>query len=74
MVTFDFALETAMQLPPVERVDLIEILKKRQSQEWRKDTAVYYQDFKKQIVSENIIPLSANEAINELHNYLDSSD
>jgi hypothetical protein len=74
MVTLDFALETAMQLPPVEREDLIEILKKRQSQEWRKETAVYYQDFKIQIVAENIQPLSADEALTELHNYLENPD
>ena len=38
MVTLDFALEAVMQLPQEEREDLLEILKKRQCHDWRKDT------------------------------------
>jgi hypothetical protein len=35
MVTFEYALDTVMQLPQFEREDLIEILKRRQIYEWR---------------------------------------
>ncbi|MBM2813474.1 MAG: hypothetical protein HW421_236 [Ignavibacteria bacterium] len=74
MVTFDFALDTVMQLPQVEREELIEILKKRQSQEWRKDTADYYQELKEVLKSGNITPVAVNDALMELHNYVNSPD
>jgi hypothetical protein len=70
MVTFDFALDTVMQLPKVDRENLIEIINKRRSQDWRKETAEYYHDLKYEIDIENIKPISADEAINDLHNYI----
>lgn len=74
MVTLDFALDTVMQLPQVEREDLIEILKKRQSQEWRKEIAEYYHDLKKEINSGSLKPISAAEAITELHNFVNTPE
>jgi hypothetical protein len=74
MVTFDFALDTVMQLPQVEREDLIEIVRKRQTEEWRKDTADYYKELKKDLNNGNIKPLSATNTINELHNFINSNE
>lgn len=70
MVTLDFALDTVMQLPQVEREDLLEVLKKRQSQEWRKDTALYYQELKESISNGDLKPVTAKEAIAELHDFI----
>lgn len=67
MVTLDFALETVMQLPIEEREDLLEILKKRQSHDWRKETADYYYELKKEINDGKIKSVSVDEALKELH-------
>jgi hypothetical protein len=69
MVTLDFALETVMQLPQIERDYLIEILKKRQSQEWRKETAEYYHDIRKDIYNDTLKPMSVQDVIADLHDY-----
>jgi len=74
MVIFDFALDTVMQLPQVERDDLIEILKKRQSQNWRVETAKYYKELIKDIDNGKLKPVSAKEAIADLHNFVNSPD
>ncbi len=74
MMTLNSALDTVMQLEPEERNDLIEILQKRQSQEWRKGTADYYYDLKQAFTDGKVKPLSVNEALDELHNYLNTPD
>ncbi len=74
MVTFDYALDTVMQLPQEEQENLIEIVKKRLSDEWRKETANYYQEIKQSIVIGDLKPISAKEAIEELHSCLTTSD
>jgi len=74
MVTFEYALDTVMQLPQVEREDLIEILKRRQIDEWRRETANYYHELKEEIIKGNLKPMTADEAIKELHDYLDSEE
>jgi len=70
----EFALDTVMQLPQVERDDLIEILKKRQSQEWRKETADYYNELKKELEAGYYTPVDVKTAIAELHEYSEQTD
>ena len=70
MNSLDFALDTAMQLSQNEREELINILQKRQSLEWRKETAEYYHELKRNINKGDLKPQSIAESINELHNYL----
>ncbi len=74
MVTFDYALDTVMQLPQEEQENLIEIVKKRLSDEWRKETANYYHDIKLSIANGDLKPTMAKEAIEELHSCLTISD
>jgi hypothetical protein len=74
MVTLDYAIDTVMQLPPAEREDLIDIIKKRFSQDWRKETAEFYQEIKKDIEQGNIKPVNVKEAIEDLHNYVNNPE
>jgi hypothetical protein len=74
MVTLEQALETAMNLPPTELDDFISILTKRRSQEWRKDTAFYHKELKKDIKDGKLKSQDAEKAIEELHNYLESEN
>ncbi len=74
MVTFDYALDTVMQLPQEEQENLIEIVKKRLSDEWRKETANYHQEVRQSIDNGDLKPISAKEAIEELHDCLSVSD
>ncbi len=74
MVTFEFALDTVMQLPQFEREDLIEIIRKRQIEQWRQETANYYNELKEEIKKGNLKSMTADEAIKELHDYLDSEE
>jgi hypothetical protein len=74
MVTFDFVLDTVMQLPQEEQEDLIKILKKRKSHEWRRETAAYYNELKEEIDFGNIKSVSIKDAIADLHNYVNVKD
>ncbi len=74
MVTFHFALDTVMQLKVEEREDLIEILNKRKALEWRKETADYYKEVKKEIKEGMYQGKTSNEVISELHDYLKYND
>jgi len=73
MVTFEFALDTIMSLDKNEQEDIIEIIQKRRSQEWRQETADYYRKYKKYIVDKSINPVSVEEAIDDLHKYLQNN-
>jgi hypothetical protein len=70
MVTFDFALDTIMQLSEVEREDLIEIVRKRKTEAWRKETAIYYNQLKEEIEIGLIKPVDAVDAVSELHEFM----
>ena len=72
MVTFEFALDTLMKLPYEEQEDVINIVKKRRSQEWRADTAKYYIEYKKSLKNGLLKPITVKEAIIDLHNYLET--
>jgi hypothetical protein len=74
MVSIDYALDVVMQLPEEERSYLLDVLQKRQAQNWRIDTVKDYQSFLKEIDKDNIKQMSAKKAIQELHEYLDSPD
>jgi hypothetical protein len=68
MITLDNALEIAMELPTEELDDFIDILQKRRSQNWRKNTAEYYKLLKSDINKGNIDSIDVHQAIDELHN------
>lgn len=74
MVTFENALEMVMELPFEERNSLIELIRKRQSQQWRKDTVDYYHSIKNDITSGNLKSINVVQALDELNNYLESSE
>ncbi len=72
MVTFEFALDTLMKLPYEEQEDVINIVKKRRSQEWRTDTAKYYIESKKLLKNGLLKPVTVEEVIIDLHHYLEN--
>jgi len=72
MTTFENALETAMELQPSELDDFISILSKRRSQNWRRDTAEYYHSIKDELNEGNLNPLIVEDALDELHSYVNS--
>ena len=74
MINFDFALDTGMKLHFAERDELIDIVRRRQSEEWRKDVADYYKKLKKDLIDGKLKPISAKEAIKELNLYLETND
>jgi hypothetical protein len=71
MSTLDIALDTANKLSPSELDELIDILNKRRSQVWRKDTSDYYHSLKKDISSGKLTPIDEKKVIQELHDELD---
>ena len=72
MTTFENALETAMELQPSELDDFISILSKRRSQNWRRDTSEYYHSIKDELNEGNLNPLIVEDALDELHSYVNS--
>ena len=70
MLTFESALDVFKQFPQEEREELIEILQKRQSQEWRQETADYYKSIKEVVKNGEFESFSSSEAIDELHKLL----
>jgi hypothetical protein len=74
MVSIDQALDVVMQLPAEERSYVLEILHKRQTQNWREETYDYYKEFIKGFEKNDPIRLSASEAIKELHEYINTPD
>jgi len=72
MLAFDSVIDSVMAFDFDDRNEIIEILNNRQSQEWRRDTAEYYRDLKANISAETSAPMSANEAIKELHRFIES--
>lgn len=53
-----------------EIVDNIDILRKRQSQEWCRDTAEYFNSIKDSVRAGDFEALSAEKVINELKNLI----
>jgi hypothetical protein len=74
MLTLDSTLDTIKQFPFEQREELIDILRKRQSQEWRQDTAEYYNNIINSVRAGESESLSADEAIHELHKSLSTTD
>lgn len=74
MVTFSFALDTVMQLPQEQREDLIEIVSKRQAEEWRKEVANSYKIMKEEISNGKLKPVSYEDAIKDLHDFVASAE
>ncbi len=70
MSNFDLALDSVMKLNLEEREELIFILNKRNSEEWRKSTAEYSKKLKQNLLDGKLKSYSADEAINKLHKLL----
>jgi hypothetical protein len=74
MLTYDAVIDIFNQFPVNDKIELLDILKKRQSQEWRRDTAEYYNSIKDSVKAGEFESMSAEEAIKDLHNSLSTTD
>ncbi len=74
MLTLDTTLDEIKKFPFEQREELIEILQKRQSQEWRNETAEYYESIKESVHNGKLESMCASEAIGVLHELLNSAD
>lgn len=74
MVTLNSALETVMELPFDERSELIDLVRRRQNDEWRNEILEVYKQAKENIKNGILIPKDADEVISELHSYLNSEN
>ncbi len=70
MVTLDKTLDAAMQLPPEQREMLVEILRKRQIEERRKEIAENAREAKQDLDAGKISPKPVEKIIKELNESL----
>jgi len=74
MITFDEVLDAVMGLSPKEREALVEILQQRKIEEWRNETAEMVKDSEAMYRTGKILPQSADEVIQKLHDSLSSDE
>jgi hypothetical protein len=72
MVSLDMVLDTVMELPFEERENLMDIVKKRQSELWREATAEYYNSLKDDLAKGKLKPQSIKDVVRELDALQDS--
>ena len=59
-------------LLPSEIDDLLTILQSRRSQEWRKETAKYYEELKIDLKHGLLKPKHSDDVIQDLHKFVES--
>ncbi|MBS4028610.1 MAG: hypothetical protein KGZ58_08225 [Ignavibacteriales bacterium] len=74
MVTLDFALNTAMQLPAEQKEMLVEILQKRRIEERRKEIAQNAKEAREAFHRGELKEETLEEALERLHASLDSAE
>jgi hypothetical protein len=66
MTTLNNALDTVMELSYDDRSELLDILNKRQADEWRQQTSQYHKELKKEILEGKHPAISLEDALEEL--------
>lgn len=74
MLTYDSVIDLFNEFSYNEKDELLEILQRRRSQEWRREVAEYYNSIKDSVRAGEFESMSADEAINELHAFLNEKD
>jgi hypothetical protein len=67
MTTFNDTLNSIMELSFQERNEIIDIVRKRQSQEWRIETAEYFHTLRNEVLNGDLVAMDIEEAIEELN-------